>query len=60
MAEKETFIVGDIVYLKSGGPGMLVEEVYDKERTVGCVWFTESDELSTATIKQGLLTKKGD
>ncbi|MCQ4277353.1 YodC family protein [Stutzerimonas degradans] len=35
-----TFNVGDIVKLKSGGPDMTVQQVFDNEsKTHACQWF---------------------
>jgi len=44
MSENE-FKIGDVIILKSGGPGMTVEEVDDEEDTVHCQWFVNGKKL---------------
>lgn len=50
----ETFVVGDTVQLKSGGPIMTVEDL--DENSVDCVWFNGKTEkrnnFITATLKK--------
>jgi len=48
----ETFEVGDVVRLKSGGPAMTVEEVGDSPLAGGpyvhCTWFDTSSKKPTS------------
>lgn len=46
---KPEFKVGDVVFLKSGGPGMVVEDAKGGN-TVACVWFDFEDNLRRAEI----------
>jgi uncharacterized protein YodC (DUF2158 family) len=51
----DSFKVGDVVQLKSGGPMMTVEEV--EERTVFCIWFDKTERkagrFNPATLDNG-------
>ncbi|MFH1719033.1 MAG: DUF2158 domain-containing protein [Planctomycetota bacterium] len=50
----ETFVVGDVVQLKSGGESMTVEEIDGDD--VSCVWF-EGKRLQRQTFGAGTLKK---
>lgn len=42
----EEFKVGDTVKLKSGGPKMTIEKLYqnkDEQKSATCIWFVESE-----------------
>lgn len=51
------FNVGDVVYLKSGGPAMTVHRLIDDRENVECKWF-QDDELEVSIFTQGSLTKE--
>lgn len=48
--------IGDIVYLKSGGPTMIVKTINDDDVT--CLWFNLNDELQKAKFIQQILVLK--
>lgn len=50
----ETFAVGDVVQLKSGGTSMTVEKVDGDD--VSCVW-SEGKKIQKATFASGTLKK---
>lgn len=54
----DTFDIGDIVRLKSGGPDMTVAEVGEIEGrpTVWCTWF-EKDKQDQSTFHPGTLER---
>lgn len=66
--EKEEcpFVIGDTVWLKSGGPSMTVAEVEDPDDEdhdgfVSCVWFGSSMEAAYYQwFRFECLTKEGD
>lgn len=50
MQENE-FKIGDVVRLKSGGPTMTVNKIWeDSEYRIGCVWFDDSNKQSVASF----------
>jgi uncharacterized protein YodC (DUF2158 family) len=51
----ESFHIGDIVMLKSGGPAMTVDATGEQ---VDCVWFAK-EEKKSATFQAALLKKIG-
>jgi uncharacterized protein YodC (DUF2158 family) len=57
----ETFEIGDIVYLKSGGPAMTVKTLCgptpETYPIVGCVWF-DGGTLHQELLNPGSLVKK--
>lgn len=61
---EETFQVGDIVQLKSGGPKMTVEFVggsaFGGGTIVQCKWFDEKNKLMTSDFQPGSLKKVAD
>lgn len=34
--------VGDVVFLKSGGPAMTVNKIFEERGNVECVWFDDN------------------
>jgi uncharacterized protein YodC (DUF2158 family) len=51
-----TFKTGDVVYLKSGGPGMTVETVTGNV-IIECTWFSHADDrYKTHPFKPELLS----
>lgn len=61
MADDKTFQPGDVVGLKSGGPGMTVRDTWtDTEGRPGstCQWFTAGEELREAGFANGMLEKR--
>jgi uncharacterized protein YodC (DUF2158 family) len=52
-----TLEIGDIVWLKSGGPKMTVEGKAAMGGGVICKWFDRT-ELKTSTFAEGALTKE--
>lgn len=50
----DTFTVGDVVQLKSGGVSMTVEKVDGDE--ISCVWF-EGKKVQKSTFASGALKK---
>jgi uncharacterized protein YodC (DUF2158 family) len=38
-----TFKVGDVVQLKSGGPSMTISKYYEYNNRYSCVWFKGDD-----------------
>ena len=50
----DSFCMGDVVALKSGGPGMTVDHVTE-DGEVGCVWFDDNGTLQSATLKPDML-----
>lgn len=55
MSEEE-IQVGDLVWLKSGGPRMTVSAVSGE--IVMCVWFPNSSELKVQELTTRIVTKK--
>jgi len=68
MAERETvdkgntFRVGDVVRLKSGGPGMTIEAMECQRSETGadnyftkCVWYTGTGDTLRATFSESML-----
>ena len=55
---QEKFQVGDVVTLKSGGPEMTVQEVYNNDDWCKCTWFLDgkryNDSFREATIELAL------
>lgn len=51
------FKPGDVVYLKSGGPGMTVDGVANG--MVGCVWFDSDGHDHERVFSEVLLTADG-
>lgn len=49
--------VGDVVYLKSGGPAMTVNKVLSERDNAECTWF-QDNELKDHIFNQGSLTKE--
>lgn len=50
----EKFKIGDVVWLKSGGPPMtIIEDTVAATSIVGCMWFNRADCL----LKGNFLTK---
>lgn len=39
MPKEAKYKIGDIVQLKSGGPGMTVESIRDRDGKIYCQWF---------------------
>lgn len=52
----ETFTVGDVVQLKSGGPSMTVAKVNEPPGTVWCQWF-EDKKKESGTFAPGTLKR---
>lgn len=50
------FQIGDVVYLKSGGPAMTVNQIYQKMGTTHCVWFVQNEQKEFI-FNQDTLTK---
>jgi uncharacterized protein YodC (DUF2158 family) len=44
-----SFVAGQVVQLKSGGPMMTIGSINDEEGTASCIWFDE------ATLKKEAL-----
>jgi uncharacterized protein YodC (DUF2158 family) len=51
------FIQGEVVYLKSGGPAMTVEEAHDANSSY-CVWFDKKQEYKGEVFYDEMLTKE--
>jgi uncharacterized protein YodC (DUF2158 family) len=51
---EDTFVVGDVVQLKSGGEAMTIEEIDDDD--ISCVWF-EGKRVERATFVAATLKK---
>lgn len=49
--------VGDVVYLKSGGPAMTVHRIIVDRDNAECAWF-QDDELKDYIFTQDSLTKE--
>jgi len=54
------FSIGDVVYLKSGGPPMTINSFYDQTLygDVGCVWFDYSELKHLCTHSNCLTLEK--
>ncbi|MCU4431893.1 DUF2158 domain-containing protein [Acinetobacter pittii] len=39
-----SFNIGDVVYLKSGGPAMTINQIYKERENVQCVWFVQNEQ----------------
>ncbi|WP_336938419.1 YodC family protein [Acinetobacter modestus] len=53
----DKFIQGDVVYLKSGGPAMTVEEAHD-DKSSYCVWFDKKQDYNGEVFQNKMLTKE--
>lgn len=49
------FKSGDVVKLRSGGPDMTVDAVYEEDQEVRCIWFA-GNELKREVISVHALT----
>lgn len=38
------FKIGDVVYLKSGGPAMTVNRIIEERDNIECVWFVKNEQ----------------
>lgn len=54
------FVVGDVVFLKSGGPAMTVAEIDATTTKVTCLWFADGETCSSMFIDETLTTDKPD
>lgn len=55
MSEQKQWEVGDVVQLKSGGPQMTVERIWEED--VECVWFDDKRVIQRATFIKALVAK---
>lgn len=53
----DKFTQGDVVYLKSGGPAMTVEEAHD-DKSSYCVWFDKKQDYKGEVFHNTMLTKE--
>jgi len=51
------FVQGEVVYLKSGGPAMTVEDAHD-DRSSYCVWFDKKQDYKGEVFYDEILTKE--
>ncbi|RIV42279.1 YodC family protein [Flagellimonas pelagia] len=49
--------LGDVVFLKSGGPEMTIYKVSERNNQVGCKWFDGKELKYGAFIKEELQKK---
>jgi len=49
--------IGDVVQLKSGGPSLMVDNIfeYDDFKEIKCVWFDDNNEIQTAIFDSRML-----
>lgn len=57
----EEIKIGDVVWLKSGGPSMTVDSLVpdQKERQFLCVYFAKNEILNTLVLAETSLVKLG-
>lgn len=48
--------IGDVVFLKSGGPNMTVEKIQDND-IADCIWFDKDKNLQRNTFSLSILQK---
>lgn len=51
------FVVGDVVYLKSGSPPLTVNVVDSKQKLCSVFWFASASGCGAATLAWNTLTK---
>lgn len=48
--QNKSFKNGDIVRLKSGGPWMTINELYNNDKYARCIWFDKDQKLQEETF----------